>query len=339
MNNRPARSLPHRPAPLALPEMVAPMRAVRAAAPFDSPAHIFEVLWDGIRALVFIEGGRVRVQDAWGRDISSRFPELQGLEASVRDDGVVLDGRIAALDGRGRPDFGLLLPRLREEPSRALEAAKERPVTFHAFDILYRQGEPVVDLPLARRKELLRYVTRPLGPLAVPDFVEEDGIAFFEAAREHGLPGIVAKERYGTYEPGRVSRTWQAIRVYQRDEFVIGGFTYGGRLLPGAQSKRRRRPFASLLLGLFAGDGALRFVGEVTGGFEALEEHAEALDELVTEACPFRPEPDVRRLVFWCRPALCASVRYGDRAPDGTLRFPVFEALRPDVPAESCRME
>jgi ATP-dependent DNA ligase len=315
------------------------MLAARTAEPFDSSAHIFEVLWDGIRALIFVEGGQARVQDRYGRDITHRYPELQSAAARVRETGVVLDGAIVRLDAAGRPDFARLTARLTLDDPRAIEgAARSAPVTFQAFDVLYRRAQPLAGWTLRRRKEMLGTLVTPGGALSVPDFVAKDGVAFYEAAREHGLSGIIAKEWESRYLPGRTSRSWLAVRLEEHDEFVIGGFTYGGRWK--ARERGRREPFNSLLLGLYDDEGKLRFVGEATGGADEMnsDEAVRYLDDATAAGCPFSEEPALGRLVFWCRPEVAARVRHAGWGPDGRLRFPVFEALRPDVPPADCRL-
>lgn len=317
---------------LLLPQVIEPMLAAAAAEPFDSPAHIFEVLWNGVRALAYVKRRSLRIQDRYGRDITHRYPELHAIARLAREDGLVLDGEITALTEKGRPDFGRLYPRLAvDDQAEAARLAAELPVSFQAFDVLYRSHRPVMDYALRQRKELLRQVVREGPALAVPDFVSREGIAFYEAARQHDLEGIVAKEWSSRYLPGQRSRAWLKIRAVLRDEFVIGGFTYAGR-------RRSRDPFASLLLGLYDDQGALRYVGEVTGGFQELacSDTARLLDELTVRSCPFAVDPAPQRLVFWCRPYLAATVRFAGWSPRGILRFPVFERLRPDVPPDSC---
>jgi bifunctional non-homologous end joining protein LigD len=305
--------------------------------PFDSPSHLFELLWDGVRALAFVEGGRVRFQDRHLADVTTRFPELGSIAEQARP-GTVLDGAIVALDGDGQPDFRRLCERLAADDGAGASVSGESPVTFQAFDVLYWKGKPVMDYPLWRRKNLLLQAVQPDARITVPEHMEVEGVAFFEAARDHGLPGIVAKRRMSVYEPGCRGEAWLKLRVYEKEEFVIGGFTYGGR--PRDRRRRPREPFASLLLGLYDERGDLTFAGEVGGGFtEASARHlVRVLDRLVTPASPFRAEPQTQRLVFWCRPELAASVRFSEWMPEGRLRFPVFEALRPDVPPPACRL-
>ena len=322
-----------------LPRVLEPMLPARAPEPFDSPGHIFELLWDGVRALAFIENDAVRLQDAFGRDITHRFPELAAISGRLRESGVVIDGEIVCLDEDGKPDFHRLHPRLGlDEPARIAGMSHLAPATFQAFDILYREGQPLAGWALRRRKEMLKTIVRPSETVAVPDWVERDGIAFFEAAREHRQLGIVAKEMESRYLAGQRSQSWLSLRVFPRAEFVIGGYTFGAKWDPRDPSRRSQEPFSSLLLGLHGNDGALSYVGEVRGGFDTddMFQLIRSLDDLATPLCPFVEQPDAGRLVFWCRPDLVATVRYAGWAPDRRLRFPVFEALRPDVPAESC---
>jgi bifunctional non-homologous end joining protein LigD len=313
------------------------MLPASAPEPFDSTAYSFDVIWDGVRALLFIERGHVRVEDRYGRDVTARYPELHPVASHVNGDGAVLDGVIACLDEDGRPDFDLLHRRLlvRDDLQSTLLAA-DAPVTFECFDILYRGGLSVMDEPLHHRKALLHGAVRVRGVLDVPDSVEREGVAFFEAARAHGLPGIIAKERESRYRPGVRDGSWLAMRVYQRDKFVIAGYTYGHALRPGRPA-HTATPFDSLLLAQYDGNGALRFAGEVEGPFApaAVPDMAASFDALASPDSPIAGGSVPGRLVFWCSPELVASVRFAGRSVTG-LRFPFFEHLRPDVPAHAC---
>ncbi|HUF53918.1 MAG TPA: hypothetical protein VMR52_09125 [Dehalococcoidia bacterium] len=341
---RTARSLQQRPPRISgsrLPRVIEPMLPESTSEPFDSPAHIFEVIWDGLRAVAFVESGRVRVQDRYGRDVTHRFPELQAITQRVHGSGLALDGEIITLDANHRPDFSRLAPRLpADDPEVIANLADHAPVTFQAFDLLYREGQPVTGWTLRRRKEMLRNLVRPSPILAVPDWVTRDGAAFFQAAREHQLEGIVAKELNSRYLVGQRSPSWLSVKVYQRDEFVIAGYTFGGRWEPRMRGRPVREPVHSLLLGAYDTNENLTFVGELTGGFspEDAADLADILDSVAATESPFDERPAIGRLVFWCRPEVCATVRFGGWAPDQTLRFPVFEVARPDVPAVSCRL-
>ncbi|HET9476401.1 MAG TPA: hypothetical protein VFP63_02825 [Dehalococcoidia bacterium] len=329
-----ARALPGH-----LPRTVPPMLASSAAEPFDSNSHVFEVLWDGVRALLFAERGQVRVQDRYGRDVTARYPELQAAGPHLMGSGAVLDGVIVSPDDEGRPDFARLLRRLSaaDYVEAALLAAKA-PVSFQAFDILYRGGASVMSEPLRTRKTLLQQAVRDQRVITVPDVVEREGVAFFEAARAHSLPGIVAKDGDSKYVPGERSRDWLAMRVFERGKFVIGGCTYGRALRPGRPA-RARGPFDSLLLGQYDSAGALRLAGAVEGPFDrdVAADLARSMDLLADSTSPFVDEPAAARLIFWTRPDMVASVRFAGRSPAG-LRFAIFECLRPDVPPSACRL-
>jgi len=312
------------------------MLAQRADEPFDSPHHIFEVLWDGLRALASVDRGTVRLRGRHGADLTPLFPEIARAGASL-DSSAVLDGVIVALDGEGRPSFDPLAGRL-------MAGAPAGPppgfrVAYHAFDILTYRGRPVADMALVRRKEILHRAVRGDRTISAPDFVTGDGLLLFEAARAFGMDGIVAKDLRSPYLPAVRSSRWLVISTVRRARFVIAGYTYGGRW-KGRHAPRAEGPFSSLLLGAWDGSGQLRYVGEVTGGFgDAAAAIALRLEPLTVRQCPFPEEPVVPRLVFWCQPSLCARVRFAGWNPNRTLRFPVFEALRPDVPPLACRLE
>jgi bifunctional non-homologous end joining protein LigD len=313
------------------------MFTTRIAEPFDSSEHMFEVAWDGVRALIHVEREQVRVVNAFGEEITWRVPELRSIEAEVNGTGLVLDGEIVVLDDEGVPQFNRLLPRLEAaDVDDVAKAVRGSAVVFQGFDILYKGGRSVMNEPLRTRKRILRQVVRRPGSLSVPDYVERDGIAFFEAAREHGLAGTVSKHIESKYVPALRARDWSLMRVFQRDEFVIAGFTYGGTL---RMSRRKHsEPFASLLIGAYDRWQRLHFVGEIAGGFESdVEvELARSMDGLVTTLCPFDTPPLSPRLVFWCAPQLVASVAFSRWTENGRLQFPRFEWLRPDVPTSAC---
>lgn len=331
------RHLPHRPtastAPQRLPRTIDPMTPAQANEPFDSAAHLFEVLWEGVRAILFVEGRSVRLQDRFGRDITDLFPELAHLHRRIARNGTVLDGIIVALDSDGRPLTRALVPRF-------LPGGADRPeahIAFQAVDILYRDNESVMNFTLRRRKEILREAVRPGDRIAVPDHLVADGIALYEAARQHGLAGTVAKELNSGYYPGRDRRSWLSVRVYPSRNFIVGGFTFGGPWR-GKRAAKHRGPIESVLVGLYGESGDLHFAGEASGNFKDDPALVDILDSIVTPGCPFVHPPSVEKLVYWCRPQFAASVRYADWTVEGRLRFPIFETLRPDVPPETCTL-
>ena len=306
-----------------LPAQLKPMLATAAAEPFDSPDHIFELKLDGVRAVAFVEAGEVRVQNRRLEDVRPQFPQFAEVPRRLKALSAVLDGEIVALDSQGRPSLPLLQERLQ---------GKTGPLTYQVFDILYLEGASLMHLPLARRKTILHQVLSPSDFLQACDFVDGEGIAFFEAAAEHGLEGIVAKEKAGLYRPGERSRAWQTVKAFCADDFVIGGYAFGGG--------RRAEPITALLLGQYQGE-QLVHVGDVSGPFP--EDTARLLLALLqpmhTPDCVFAEPPHLPRFIYWCRPDLACRVRFSEWTRDGKLRFPLFVAVRPDVPPRECLLE
>jgi DNA ligase D-like protein (predicted ligase) len=306
----------------AFPSAVRPMQAVAAEAPFSSSEYLFEVKWDGLRCVLFVGPGReARVQDRGLNDITSALPEISAAARQVAG-GSVLDGELVATDGEGRPDQQALRRRL----SGGASLAREIPVAFLAFDALYVEGKPLLRLPLHRRKTRLRRAVESGGHLYVPDYISGEGVELFEACLERGLEGVMAKHTESTYVPGQRSPFWLKVKAVKSDDFVVIGSTAGS-------------PYGALLVGFYE-EGRLLPCGAVGGGFEDEERDkiAAALTSLASAECPLDPPPILTAPVRWCRPELVISVRYSEWAPDGTLRFPIFNAFRPEIhPAECVR--
>ena len=305
----------------AFPSAVRPMQAVAARAAFSSQEYVFEVKWDGLRCLLFVEGdGHVWLQDRALRDITSLVPGLAGAYRQVAPR-TVLDGELVATDDSGRPDQAALRRRL-----QAGDRMSQRPLAYLAFDILYTGGRSLLRQPLLRRKARLRRSVTSGDQVFVPDHIEGEGVELFEACLERGLEGVVAKHRDSTYVPGQRSPFWLTVKAVKSDDFVVLGATPGD-------------PFGALLVG-YHEDGRLLPCGSVGGGFdeEATALLAAEIRRLERPECPLSPEPVVTAPVRWCNPELVVSVRYSEWTPDGTLRFPIFSGIRRDVhPAECVR--
>jgi DNA ligase D-like protein (predicted ligase) len=303
------------------PSAVRPMQAVAAGAAFSSQEYVFEVKWEGLRCLLFIDGERhVRLQDRALRDITALVPSLGTAHRQVAP-GTVLDGELVATDDGGRPDQAALRRQLQAgaRPSR-------RPLAYLAFDILYAGGRSLLRQPLLRRKARLRRNVTSGDGVFVPDYIEGEGVELFEACLERGLEGVIAKHRDSTYVPGQRSPFWLSVKAVKSDDFIVLGATPGD-------------PFGALLVG-YHEDGRLLPCGSVGGGFddEAMALLAAELQRLERRESPLSPEPVVTAPVRWCSPELVVSVRYSEWAPDGTLRFPIFNGVRRDVhPAECVR--
>ena len=312
-----------------LPATIRPMLARLTRRPFDSPDHIFELKWDGIRALAFVEGGRLRLQDRNLRDITSRFPELARLPKLVKSDHTVLDGELVCFDDRGHPSLSRLQQRLqRQAKGRVTQSPK---VHFVAFDLLFLNGASVTGEPLGLRKNILGELLEP-SELAQPcEFMETDGRAFFQATCDHGLEGIVAKDRTSPYVPGSRGSSWLKVKRVRECEFVVAGYTVGGK---------RKEQFSALLLGLYDEAKRLVFVGSVGVGFSKADRadiHT-VLKGLHVPECPFDNPPKVQKLLYWCRPELVCRVEYGEFTDGGEVHYARYLTLREDKPHTDCRI-
>ena len=310
-----------------LPATIRPMLARLTRRPFDSPDYVFELKWDGMRALAFIDGSSLRLQSRNLQDITPRFPELDQLPNLVKADQTVLDGELVCFDEEGHPSFSRLQQRLRQKASE-----RGPRVHFVAFDLLILKGRSVMDQPLTFRKSLLNDVLETTEIAQPCEFIENDGKAFFDATCEHGLEGIMAKEKSSPYFPGKRSPSWHKVKRIRECEFVIGGYDFGG------ESKEL---FGSLLLGLYDSNQQLIFVGHVATGFSRSESkfiHS-ALQELVVPECPFENPPSVQKFVYWCRPELVCKVQYGEFTVEGKLRYPVYVTLRDDKVPTDCKVD
>ncbi|HEY1456570.1 MAG TPA: non-homologous end-joining DNA ligase [Candidatus Dormibacteraeota bacterium] len=304
------------------PAEVRPMQAASAEAPFSSSEYLFEVKWDGLRCVIFRDSdGRVRLQDRGLHDLTADLPEVAAAAKRVPL-GSVIDGELVATDNDGRPDY----PRLRERLAGGAALRDTIPTAYLAFDALYLEGKPLMRQPVIKRRARLARAVEAGGHLFVPDHIAEDGVELFEACLERGLEGVVAKHKLSPYVPGQRSPFWLKVKAVKSDDFVAIGWT-------------GERPFDALVIG-YHEDGRLLPCGTVGGGYDdaAMDSIRNALNELATDRSPLEPAPIMVRPVHWVRPELVVSVRYSEWSPDGTLRFPIFNGLRPEVhPAEAVR--
>jgi bifunctional non-homologous end joining protein LigD len=304
------------------PSEVRPMQAASAEAPFSSVDYIFEVKWDGLRCLLFRDPhGQVHIHDRGFNDLTAVVPEVTAAASRVPP-GSVIDGEVVATDRDGRPDYH----RLRQRLAGGAALREQIPVAYLAFDALYLEEKPLVKQPVTRRRARLQKSVEAGGHIFVPDHIDEDGVELFEACLERGLEGVVAKHRQSPYIPGQRSPFWLKVKAVKSDDFVVVGWM-------------GERPYDSLVVGFYE-EGRLLPCGTVGGGWddEAAQVVKSRLAELATETSPLDPPPIMVKPVHWCRPELVVSVRYSEWSPDGTLRFPIFNSLRPEVhPTEAVR--
>jgi bifunctional non-homologous end joining protein LigD len=314
-----------------MPEKIVPMMARTGTLPRDDEHWAFEVKWDGVRAICHSEPGRLRLHSRNLLDITPRYPEVGRLNRALSHHRAVLDGEIVALDAEGRPSFGALQRRMHVgSESTVRRLAKEAPVTYVIFDLLWLDGHSLMGLPYTeRRARLAELELGDGGRWRVPDYVVGHGEQLLAATEQQGLEGVIAKRLDSPYEPGRRTPCWLKIKNVERQEVVVGGW------VPG-DGKRRDR-IGALLVGVRDDDGSLRHVGRVGTGFtEAeLDRLAEKLRPLEREDSPFAPGgPKIPRGAVFADPELVAEVEFREWTDGGQLRAPSYKGLRDDKPAE-----
>jgi bifunctional non-homologous end joining protein LigD len=305
-----------------LPEIGTPMLAeIGKGDPPSSDNWIYEVKWDGVRALCYIQNGQVRMVSRNGNVIDRQYPELSILPHHIQAQTAIIDGEIAALNERGVPSFELLQRRINvSDASSVATLARHHPVVFYAFDLLYCDGRDLRGLPLIERKRILKEVLQPNDVVRYSEHFS-DGKALFEAAKQQGVEGIIGKRASSFYESRR-SGDWVKYKVHSTDSFLLCGFTEG-----------ERDHFGALILGVQDG-GKLKWAGNVGTGFDRKTMKAihDRLLPLVTEKCPLEPEKNLpKKDVTWVRPELVCEVQFANRTSDGKLRAPVWLGFRTDV--------
>jgi bifunctional non-homologous end joining protein LigD len=295
--------------------------------PPDDGTWALEMKWDGVRALAWAGGGQARLISRSGQDITGTYPELAGLGTALGGRQAVLDGEIVVLADSGWPDFEALQPRIHVSTARDAQWYASRvPVTYLVFDLLYLDGEPLLDLPYRRRRELLDQLGLHGQRWQVPpSFTGESGAAVLAVSRQQGLEGIVAKRLASRYEPGKRSGSWRKIKNVFRQEAVVGGWKPG--------QGRREGLIGSLLTGV-QGPGGLEYSGHVGTGFTD-----QVLRMLTSRLAPLRrPDPpfatevprDHARGAVWVEPLLVVELEFRGWTRAGRMRAPSYRGLRAD---------
>ena len=321
-----------------MPTTIHPMLAEAVDEPFDGTEWLFEIKWDGYRAIAFIEGGRLRLVSRNQNELTERFPELKDLPKFVHANSAILDGEVVALDEQGRASFSLMQQRTGFRlGGRRVATKADVPVLYYAFDLLYLDGYDWRRVPLEERKKKLASLLVSGDSLRYSDHYEKQGKALFEMARAKGLEGILAKKRDSLYQERRSSQ-WLKIKITHQMECVIGGYTV---------PEGSRAHFGSIVLGLYNSQGRLIHVGQAGSGFDqnSLDEVWKLLKKRQTKKNPFYGEVEALRKVGWVKPQLVAEIEYAEwtgGASDGSgpkLRAPVFLGLRDDKDPKECLLE
>ncbi len=311
----------------AVPRELQPMLATAVIKPPSGPNWVYEIKWDGIRALCFINGGKLQIQTRRGNRCEQQYPELANLPEHVHAKAAWLDGEICVLDEQGRARFQNIQPRIGANLSAVGQLAESTPATLFLFDILYADGYDLRGAALEDRKRLLNMLVVPNEHIRLSEAFDTGGEQMFDAAREMGLEGILAKDRRSAYESTR-STQWRKVKVLNEHEFVIAGFTKG-----------ERDYFGALVLGVHEG-GKLRHAGQVGTGFDhkTMKAIHDRLEPLITKTDPLTPKPKIKD-VTWVRPEVVCQIRFLEWTKEGVLRAPVFVGLREDKGPEEVSRE
>ena len=309
---------------------IEPMLAITADEPFDSPQFTYEAKWDGVRTLAFVDGGEVRLQTRNLLDCTKQYPEAHGAaEALTGGYQAILDGEIVAFDEKGVPSFQRLQPRMHQRDEGAVSRLRKSvPVVYEVFDLLYLDGEDLTGRPLRERRQKLEAALEPMGAIRLSEGFPGSGVALFNAVRDKGLEGIVAKRLDAPYVSGR-SAAWVKVKAFKAMDCVIGGWTEG--------QGGRHSTLGALIVGIYR-DGTLVPVGHVGTGFDdrTLRDLLVTLTEHQAPSSPFAVAPKVNQPATWCFPDLVCEVRYAELTRDGTLRHPTYQGLRSDVDPKEC---
>jgi bifunctional non-homologous end joining protein LigD len=315
-----------------MPRLIRPMLAkLERQIPADDDRYGWEYKWDGLRAVAYIEGGRLRLISRNDKDMTSSYPELGELTARTSGS-LILDGEIVTLR-HGRPDFSRLQSRMHVlDPSPAL--VKDTPVQINVFDVLYQQDRVLLDVPYTERRDRLASLALDDAAVRVPPWFRGDASTVLADSLAQGLEGVVGKPLTSPYQPDL--RGWIKVKNVRQQEVIICGWTEG--------EGNRAGTIGSLLLGIHDDQGVLVYAGHVGTGFNAgmLAELTEQLRPLARAASPFATPVPARYshgVVHWTEPQLAGEVAFAEWTREGILRQPTWRGFRPDKSAADVHRE
>jgi bifunctional non-homologous end joining protein LigD len=303
-----------------MPHTISPMLATSVDEPFDNEDWIFEIKYDGYRAIAEIESRKVKIYSRNNISYNTKFaPIAQSLQKFPGN--AVLDGELVVVDEAGHPKFQWL----QDYPNKKGE------LIYYVFDLLHYDGHDLTSLPLTRRKEILQQILPPLEHIKFGSHIEASGVAMFEQSQKLGIEGIMAKKANSKYKQGERSPDWLKIKKQDSHEFVIAGYT---------EPKGGRKYFGALIAGVYK-QGRLTYIGHVGGGFnnKNLKSLYEKLEKLKQTACPFETKPVTNAPVTWIKPKLVGEAEFSNWTQEGQMRHPVFLGLREDKDAKDVKEE
>jgi bifunctional non-homologous end joining protein LigD len=321
------------------PLSVKPMLAQLADKPFDNEDWVFEVKWDGVRAILLRNkaNGITEIQSRNGKNISHRYPEILKAIDSVlikSTESIVLDGEIVVLNNEGIPDFQRHQRRMNVESQRDVEFLSNHiPATYFVFDIIYIDGKSVEELDFVDRRKILdTVIAKDSKRICISEYIEEKGKALFKSIVERQLEGIVAKYKHSKYLQGIRSSGWLKIKGLLTQDCVVIGYTKG--------EGNRQDYFGSLILATYD-KGKLRFIGHSGSGFgfDQLEETLRLMQRFRTDKCPVDTVPYTNGQPIWLRPELVAEVKFSGWTQDMIMRAPIFLRFRDDKLPTECIIE
>ncbi|HVF82144.1 MAG TPA: non-homologous end-joining DNA ligase [Flavisolibacter sp.] len=298
-----------------------PMLASIVKEPFNDADWLYEIKWDGYRALAYVGNGKAELRSRNNLSFASKFPTIIKALKELPFD-AVLDGEVVVLNEEGKADFGAI---------QSWHKTPKGHLVYYVFDLLWLEGMNLENEPLWRRKEILRKLIPNGGPIRFSESILEYGVDFFKAAKENGLEGIIAKQKNSLYQLGLRTNDWVKIKAEQQHEAIICGFT---------KKRNTDRLFSSLILGIPDGDG-LKFIGQVGTGFtQALQRELLAkLKHFQQDYCPFDKKPGIIDKVQWVEPQLLCEVKYTELTKEGVMRHPSFKGVREDKELKDINLE
>lgn len=315
---------------------IKPMLAKVGKLPKEDTEYAYEIKWDGLRAILYIENGQVKISSRNLKDITAQYPELQKIGHSFNSQTAILDGEIVVLDEENKPSFSLLQHRMGlVSPAEIMEKARNFPVTYMIFDLLDLNGNAFLHSPYVERQKALSALELSGAYWQTPGYKTQNGKTFLEATKRLGLEGIIAKRLTSLYHPGYRTGDWLKIKNQRRQELILAGWT------PGKGS--RKGTIGAVLTGYFDHPNAsaekrnLIFAGKVGTGFNrsTLEKLEALFKSLETSVSPYAGKIPLKEEIIFVKPTLVGEFEFTEWTPNGTMRHPSFKGLRQDKNPDS----